>query len=148
VVGQCLRHWIGDWIARNKPRVGLVDRAVIVLIVFNSFCDATRAGVWTQYGAGPLLTTALLTGALLAVILTLTHFVATRLRFAVDDEIAAVFCGSKKSLAAGAPMAALIFGSGGTLGLIMLPIMIYHQLQLISCSVIARRYAARPDTAR
>ncbi|NGY05547.1 bile acid:sodium symporter family protein [Solimonas terrae] len=144
VVGQCLRPWIGDWITRNKPHVGLVDRAVIVMIVFNSFCDATRAGVWTQYGAGPLLITALLTGALLAFVLTLTHFIATRLRFAVDDEIAAVFCGSKKSLAAGAPMAALIFGSGGALGLIMLPIMIYHQLQLITCSVIARRYARRP----
>lgn len=147
VVGQCLRHWIGDWITRNKPRVGLVDRAVIVLIVFNSFCDATAAGVWTRFGATPLLITALLTGALLAAILMATTFVATRLRFTVDDEIAAVFCGSKKSLAAGAPMAALIFGSGGTLGLIMLPIMIYHQLQLIVCSVIARRYAARPDAA-
>ncbi|HET8882271.1 MAG TPA: bile acid:sodium symporter family protein, partial [Solimonas sp.] len=147
VIGQFLRHWIGDWIARNKPRVGLVDRAVIVLIVFNSFCDATAAGVWVRYGAGPLLVTALLTGVLLAVVLSLTHFVATRLRFAVDDEIAAVFCGSKKSLAAGAPMAALIFGSGGALGLIMLPIMIYHQLQLIVCSVIARRYAARPGAA-
>lgn len=147
IVGQCLRPWIGDWIMRNKPRVGLVDRAVIVLIVFNSFCDATRAGVWTQYGAGPLLITALLTGALLALILTLTHFTATRLRFAVDDEIAAVFCGSKKSLAAGAPMAALIFGSGGALGLIMLPIMIYHQLQLITCSIIARRYARRSDAS-
>src|SRR3546814_7093326 len=97
---------------RNKSRVGLVDRTVIVMIVFNSFCDATVAGVWTRFGAAPLLITALLTGALLAVILTMTSFVATRLKFDVEDEIAAVFCGSKKSLAAGAPMAALIFGSG------------------------------------
>src|SRR3546814_10935092 len=81
----------------------------------------------SRFGATPLLITALLTGALLAVILTMTSFVATRLKFDVEDEIAAVFCGSKKSLAAGAPMAALIFGSGGTLGLIMLPNMIYHQ---------------------
>src|SRR3546814_8311195 len=87
------------------------------MIVFNSFCDSTVAGVWTRCGAAPLLITALLTGALLAVILTMTSFVATRLKFDVEDEIAAVFCGSKKSLAAGAPMAALIFGSGGTLGL-------------------------------
>src|SRR3546814_20509010 len=124
---------------RNKSRVGLVDRTVIVMIVFNSFCDATVAGVWTRFGAAPLLITALLTGALLAVILTMTSFVATRLKFDVEDEIAAVFCGSKKSLAAGAPMAALIFGSGGTLGLRVLPIMIYHPLQLIVCSVISRR---------
>ena len=84
--------------------------------------------------------------ALLAFVLWLTHRVATRFAFRTEDEIAAVFCGSKKSLAAGAPMAALIFGSaGGALGLIMLPIMIYHQLQLIVCSVIARRYAQRPE---
>src|SRR3546814_20181072 len=89
------------------------------------------------------LVTGVQTCALPILILTMTSFVATRLKFDVEDEIAAVFCGSKKSLAAGAPMAALIFGSGGTLGLIMLPIMIYHQLQLIVCSVIARRYARR-----
>ncbi|WP_028080932.1 bile acid:sodium symporter family protein [Solimonas soli] len=148
IVGQLLRPWLGDWIARHKPVTGKVDRGVIVLIVFNSFCDATAAGVWTRYGATPLLATAALTGGLLAFVLWLTHIVAKRFAFNTEDEIAAVFCGSKKSLAAGAPMATLIFGSsGGALGLIMLPIMIYHQLQLIVCSVIARRYANRPDGA-
>ncbi len=145
VVGQLLRRWIGDWLARHKPATAMVDRGVIVLIVFNSFCDATAAGIWSRYGAAPLLLTVLLSGGLLAVVLILTRSAATRLKFSVEDEIAAVFCGSKKSLATGAPMAALIFGSGGTLGPIMLPIMIYHQLQLLVCSVIARRYAARPD---
>ena len=146
IAGQLLRPWIGDWLARHKAAAGKLDRAVIVLIVFNSFCDATAAGVWTRHGAGPLLSTALLTGALLALVLLLTRLVARRLRFAVEDEIAAVFCGSKKSLAVGAPMAILIFGAAagdGTLGLIMLPIMVYHQLQLIVCSVMARRYALR-----
>lgn len=147
IVGHLMRRWIGDWIARHKASTSKVDRAVIVLIVFNSFCDATAAGVWTRYGMTPLLATAALTGALLAFVLWLTHLVATRFRFGVEDEIAAVFCGSKKSLAAGAPMATLIFGAGGSLGLIMLPIMIYHQLQLIVCSVIARRYAQRSDAA-
>lgn len=148
VVGQILRPLIGDWVAAHKHVTGKIDRGVIVLIVFNSFCDATAAGVWTRYGVAPLLATALLTGGLLGFVLWLTHRVATRFRFTVEDEIAAVFCGSKKSLAAGAPMAALIFGasSGGALGLIMLPIMVYHQLQLIVCSVIARRYAQRPDS--
>src|SRR3546814_11600429 len=101
---------------RNKSRVGLVDRTVIVMIVFNSFCDATVAGVWTRFGAAPLLITALLTGALLAVILTMTSFVATRLKFDVEDEIAAVFCGSQQRLAAGAPMAALIRSEASRVG--------------------------------
>ncbi|MFT4045768.1 MAG: bile acid:sodium symporter family protein [Solimonas sp.] len=152
VAGQLLRPWIGDWIARHKNVTNKIDRGVIVLIVFNSFCDATAAGVWTRYGVAPLLATAAMTGGLLAFVLWLTHLVARRFAFDTEDEIAAVFCGSKKSIAAGAPMAALIFGhssaaGGGALGLIMLPIMIYHQLQLIVCSVIARRYAQRPDSA-
>lgn len=142
-VGQALRPWVGDWLARHKNVTSKIDRGVIVLIVFNSFCDATAAGVWTRHGLEPLLVTAALTGGLLALVLVLTRVVARRFAFSPEDEIAAVFCGSKKSLASGAPMAALIFGSGSALGLIMLPIMLYHQLQLIVCSVIARRYAAR-----
>lgn len=148
LVGQLLRPLIGEWIVRNKALTGKLDRTVILLIVFNSFCDATLAGVWTRHGASPLLITGALTAGLLAFVLLLTHYVAQRYRFNTEDEIAAVFCGSKKSLAAGAPMAALIFagsaGAGGALGLIMLPIMLYHQLQLIVCSVIAKRYAQRP----
>lgn len=142
-VGQALRPWLGVWLARHKAITSKIDRGVIVLIVFNSFCDATAAGVWMRQGLQPLLTTVALTGGLLALVLALTGFVARRCRFNTEDEIAAVFCGSKKSLASGAPMAALIFGSGSALGLIMLPIMLYHQLQLIVCSVIARRYAQR-----
>lgn len=142
-LGQLLRPWIGGWIARHKARLAYVDRTVIVLIVFNSFCDSTLAGAWSRHGVVPLLQTTAMTAALLAVVLGLTTWLARRLRFAKQDEIAAVFCGSKKSLAMGAPMAALIFGSGADLGLIVLPIMLYHQMQLIVCSVLARRYAAR-----
>jgi len=144
-VGQALRPLVGNWLGRHKAITSKVDRGVIVLIVFNSFCDATAAGVWTRFGAEPLLLTALLTGGLLAAVLLMTKLVATRFAFDKEDEIAAVFCGSKKSLATGAPMAALIFGSSGSLGLIVLPIMLYHQMQLIVCSVIARRYAERSE---
>ena len=80
---------------------------------------------------------------LLAIILWLTTRTARALKFSTPDEIAAVFCASKKSLAAGAPMAALIFGTNPGLGLILLPIMIYHPLQLIVCSVMAESYASR-----
>lgn len=143
-VGQLLRRWVIGLLTRYKSITGKVDRAVIVLIVFNSFCDATAAGIWTRYGAEPLVLTTLMTGALLLLVLTTTRFVARRLRFPVEDEIAAVFCGSKKSLAVGAPMATLIFGSsGGALGLVMLPLLVFHQLQLVVCSVMAKRYAER-----
>jgi len=81
--------------------------------------------------------------ALLYVVLVLTTWMARRLKFNTEDEIATVFCGSKKTLASGIPMAKLIFGNHPALGLIMLPIILYHQVQLIICSILASKYAKR-----
>jgi sodium/bile acid cotransporter 7 len=69
--------------------------------------------------------------------------VTRRVGFVKEDEIAAVFCGSKKTLASGVPMARLLFGAHPGLGLIVLPLMFYHQLQLLVCSALAERYASR-----
>ncbi|MDB5986111.1 MAG: na+-dependent transporter protein [Nevskia sp.] len=147
LAGQLLRPLVAGWVLRYQHITGKVDRAVILLIVYNSFCDSTQAGLWRNYGAVTLLQTLLLVGGLLAIVLSLTTFCARRFGFSTEDEITVVFCGSKKSLATGMPMAKLLFGGSATgassLGLIVLPIMFYHQLQLLVCSVIARRYAQR-----
>jgi sodium/bile acid cotransporter 7 len=151
IAGQLLRPLLAGWVTRNKNVTGKVDRAVILLIVYNSFCDSTKAGLWSNYGILTLLQTLLLAGGLLAIVLTATTFISQRFGFSIEDEITAVFCGSKKSLATGVPMAKLLFGGSAAgasaLGLIVLPIMFYHQLQLLVCSVIARRYAQRLDDA-
>jgi sodium/bile acid cotransporter 7 len=145
LAGQLARPWIGHWIARHPHLSGKTDRGAILLIVYNAFCDSTRAGMWTDYGWVTLAQTLVLTAALLALVLSITRCAAQRLGFAKEDEIAAAFCGSKKSLATGVPMAKLLFGAATPLGLIVLPVMVYHQLQLLVCIVLARRYAARPD---
>lgn len=142
VLGQIARRWIGGWVTRNKRWVMYSDRTVILLIVLNAFSDSTAAGVWQQFGWITLLQTMLLTAALLALALLLTTLAARRAGFSVEDEIAGVFCGSKKSLAVGVPMAHLLLGNV-PLGMIVLPIMIYHQLQLFVCTLMAQRYAAR-----
>jgi sodium/bile acid cotransporter 7 len=144
VTGQLLRPWVGGWITRHKPVTGKLDRFVILLIVYNSFCDSTLAGLWTDHGWVVLVETFVLTSGLLAIVLSATTGIARRLGFSIEDEIAAVFCGSKKSLATGIPMAKLLFGAGSSLGLIVLPLMFYHQLQLVVCTVLAQRYAGRP----
>jgi len=113
--------------------------------VYASFCDSVASGLFTHY-SGSLLALALGGAALLlAVVLVLTTLAARRARFNTEDEIAAVFCGSKKTLASGVPMARLLFGAHPGLGLIVLPLMFYHQLQLLVCSVLADRYAARAE---
>lgn len=147
-VGHLLHHRLGPWLQRHKRGTGIADRGVVVLIVYNAFCDSTSAGLWHQYSALALIGIAAMSATLLGFVLSLTTFASRRFGFNKEDEIAAVFCGSKKSLAVGAPMAKLLFAGSPSLGLIVLPLIIYHQTQLFVCSMMARRYALRPaDTA-
>ena len=146
-LGQVARPLIGNWLAKKKQVTNKIDRGVIVLIVYSSFCDATAAGLWHKYHWQMIASVMALAAVLLFVILCTTTFTARRMGFPVEDEITAVFCGSKKSLANGIPMAKILFAGHPALGLLVLPLMVYHQLQLIVCSVIASRYANR-DEAR
>ncbi|EGF92663.1 sodium Bile acid symporter family protein [Asticcacaulis biprosthecium C19] len=141
LAGQLCRPLLKDRIARHKSWITRADRTVIILIVYAAFCESTKEGIWTDYN--PLVIVGILgmVSALLAVVLVTTRFAARALVFPREDEVAAVFCGSKKSLANGAPIAAVLFAGHPAMGMIMLPIMLYHQLQLIVCSILARRYA-------
>ena len=143
VLGQLMRPVCGRFFARHKRYTSIVDKGVILLLVYAAFCNSMVSGMWQQQGTSVIFSALIGSALLLAVILWLTTRTARALKFSTPDEIAAVFCASKKSLAAGAPMAALIFGANPGLGLILLPIMIYHPLQLIVCSVMAENYANR-----
>ena len=134
---------LGGFINKHKAIISKVDRAVILLIVFNSFADSTHAGVWSKYPWETIVAVAVMSSALLFVVLGATTWLSRRAGFSLADEITAVFCGSKKSLANGVPMGKILFAGNSALGLIVLPLMIYHQLQLIVCSTLARRYADR-----
>lgn len=142
VLGQIARRWWAGWFARYKRYTSTFDRCVILLLVYASFCDSVAGGLWVKYGAGLLVKTALGAALLLLVVLRLTRWSARALGFSREDEITLVFCGSKKTLASGMPMAKLLFGAHPALGVIVLPIMIYHQIQLFVCAMLARRYAA------
>ena len=143
VLGQLVRPLFGRFFARHKRYTNICDKLVILLLVYAAFCNSMVSGMWQQQGTSVIFCAFAGSAMLLAIILYLTTRTARALRFSTADEIAAVFCASKKSLAAGAPMAALIFGANPGIGLILLPIMIYHPLQLIVCSVMAESYASR-----
>lgn len=142
-LGQLARPWLGGFVSRHKALVHWVDRGTILLLVYTSFCDSIRAGVWTEHGTRTLVATFVGCALLLAAVLTTLSLVLRWLRFPMEDRITAVFCGSKKTLAAGVPMARLIFGVHPGLSLILLPIMIYHSLQLVVCGWLAARWARR-----
>ena len=129
-VGQALRPFLGRLAARYKAQINVTDRLTILLLVYTSFCDSVKGGVWSS-GAVPLAVSAAACVVLLAIALGLTWFAGGLAGFERPDRIAALFCGSKKTLASGVPMARLIFGSAPGLGVILLPIMIYHPLQLL-----------------
>ncbi|EJL01658.1 sodium:bile acid symporter family protein, putative [Pseudomonas fluorescens Q2-87] len=141
VLGQFLRRWVAGFFGRYKRYTSVIDKLVILLLVYAAFCNSMVSGIWRQQGNGVLLSAVIGSSVLLAIILWTTTRTARALKFSSADEVAAVFCASKKSLAAGVPMAALIFGDHPGLGLILLPIMIYHPLQLIVCSILAERYS-------
>jgi sodium/bile acid cotransporter 7 len=141
-VGQAMRPLVAGWIGKHKSMVTKADRTVIVLIVYAAFCESTAAGLWWLYSPMVLVEIALIVGSLLAFVLWLTTQLSRAFRLSLPDQVATVFCGSKKSLANGAPMAKILFVGTPALGMIMLPLMLYHQLQLIVCSILARRYAS------
>jgi len=140
VAGQMLRPWWGAWLAARKARIGYVDRGVILFLVYTSFCDSFQQGVWSRQGPGSLALVLALSVAVLAAMLGAASAVARLAGLAREDRIALVFCGSKKSLAAGVPMAKLIFGAHPALGMILLPLMVYHTVQLVAGGILARRW--------
>jgi len=142
--GQIVRPLAGDWFARRKAWTNIVDRGVILLLVFVAFSDSVADGLWTRHGASLIVLTLAGTAGILGLVLFLTRYLAQRCSFTTEDEITTVFCGSKKTLASGVPMAKVLFGAHPALGVIVLPLMFYHQLQLFVCSVLAQRYARRP----
>ncbi|HVV94624.1 MAG TPA: bile acid:sodium symporter family protein [Hyphomicrobiales bacterium] len=140
IVGHLLRPWIGGWVGRHRRLVGLVDRGSILLVVYSAFGEAVVNGLWHQLGALDLVVVALVCGALLAAVLAVTTYGSRWFGFSRPDEIAIVFCGSKKSLASGIPMASVLLPPAAV-GVLVLPLMIFHQIQLMVCAVLARRYA-------
>jgi sodium/bile acid cotransporter 7 len=143
VLGHLCRPLIGAWAARRKALLSITDRGTIVLAVYSAFSAAVVAHLWDQVPPATLLALIGVCGALLAAVLLLSGAAAALLGFSRADRISIVFCGSKKSLVSGVPMARVLF-AGPHVGAAILPLMIFHQLQLIVCAWLARRYAADP----
>ncbi|MEV0178930.1 bile acid:sodium symporter family protein [Streptomyces sp. NPDC050625] len=143
LAGQVLRPWIGTFIARHRKVLGLVDRGSILLVVYTAFSEGMVQGIWHRVSPARLAGLLVVEAALLAVMLALTWYGAKALRFGRGDRIAIQFAGSKKSLASGLPMASVLFGAHASLA--VLPLMLFHQMQLMVCAVIAKRRAHDPE---
>ncbi|MGL4722981.1 MAG: bile acid:sodium symporter family protein [Scandinavium sp.] len=139
VLGHLSRPWLGEWVARNKKWIGKTDQTSILLVVYSAFSEAVVNGIWHKVGVGSLLFIVIVSLILLAIVIVVNTVVARKCGFNKADEITIVFCGSKKSLANGIPMANILFPTA-MVGVMVLPLMIFHQIQLMVCAVLARRY--------
>ncbi|UOT04075.1 transcriptional regulator CynR [Rhodococcus opacus] len=138
VLGQILRRLIGDGVARHGSALRYVGRESVVLIVYSAFSGGERDGVWHSVPSTALLRLVLLSTVLVTAMLWLTRFTADLMRFERADVRAIRFYGTKKALVTGLPMAAVLF-AGQPVGQIILPLMVFHQVQLTMCAWLANR---------
>ncbi|MBC3868845.1 bile acid:sodium symporter family protein [Undibacterium oligocarboniphilum] len=142
VAGQIARPWLQSWMEKRASSLKMLDQSSILMVVYVAFSEAVSEGLWQQLPLTMLLSLLVISVVMLGMIMFLTTFASRRLGFSKEDEITIFFCGSKKSLASGVPMAKVLFASH-TVGMVLLPLMLFHQLQLMVCAVMAQRYAKR-----
>ena len=141
VAGQLARPRIIGALKAHPRMLTSVDRGSVLLVVYTAFGEGVVAGIWHHVSVGQLLILFGADAALLGVVLAASSTGGRLLGFDRGDRIAAVFCGSKKSLASGLPMATVLFPAA-TASTLVLPLMLFHQIQLFACAALARRYAA------
>jgi sodium/bile acid cotransporter 7 len=142
IAGQIASRWLRPWALRHAQLLMISDRGSIVLVVYAAFSAAFQAGAWSGLSWQDIVRILGICTLLLAIALVVTRFASRIAGFKREDEIAVIFCGSKKSLATGVPMANILFPAA-TVGLVILPVMVFHQIQLMVCAALARRWAAQ-----
>ena len=144
VCGQLLRPLIGGWIQRNESIVSGVDQGSILLIVYSAFSEAVGEGLWRQVPLSAFAGLLVADCVLLAAALITTALVSKWLGFERADRVTIVFCGSKKSLSQGITIAKVIFASHAV-GAAILPLILFHQIQLMVCAALAPRWGRRAE---
>lgn len=144
LAGHVLRPLIGGFVDRNKAILQPVDRGSILLVVYSAFGAAVIGGIWSKVGVGDVLILVALSAVILGLVIGVNVLVARMVGLSREDAIVLLFCGSKKSLASGVPMAGALFPSA-QVGVIVLPLMIFHQLQLFVCAALAGYFQRRSE---
>lgn len=139
VVGHLLRPVIGKWVDTHKKLLQPVDRSSVLLVVYSAFSAAVVNGVWLRVGPFDLAVLLAASAAMLAVVIAINGVAARAAGLTREDAIVLLFCGSKKSLVSGVPMAGALFAPA-QVGIVILPLMIFHQLQLFVCAWLAGRW--------
>jgi sodium/bile acid cotransporter 7 len=144
ILGQILRPWVFPQMKKMPEIVKFFDQGSILMVVYGAFSSAVVAGLWHQVSLTTLLLLIIACSVLLTVVMLLALFVPRWIGFDKADQKTIFFCGSKKTLASGVPMAQILF-IGQPIGMIVLPIMIFHQIQLMVCGIVANMWAKQVE---
>lgn len=143
VLGQIARRWIAAWVEGHRNALRFYDQGTIVLVVYVAFSRAVSEGLWHALSARDFAVLLAVDLVILVTVLAATTALSRVLGFSKEDEITVVFCGSKKGLASGASIANVLFPEA-TVGVLLIPLMVFHQVQLMAAAALAQRYAKRP----
>jgi solute carrier family 10 (sodium/bile acid cotransporter), member 7 len=146
VLGQLVQPWIGSWVRAHRRLTLVTDRSTIVFVAYASVSEATTSGAWSGLTWVSLAVLLVVCGVVLGAMLSGTWAAGARIGLNRGDRIALLMVGSKKSLATGLPMASVLFAPAMAAS-VALPVIMFHQLQLATCAVLARRLAAGAPSA-
>jgi sodium/bile acid cotransporter 7 len=141
LLGIALNSRYGAITERNKKKLKTFDQVIILIIIYTSFCHSFSLGIFKGISWLALILLAVYMLVLFVLVICLIRFIARLLGFDAADSITAMFCGSKKSLVHGTVMSRIIFAGSTSTGIILLPLMLYHALQLVAASIMAKRMA-------
>jgi len=144
ILGQILRPWVFPQMKKMPEIVKFFDQGSILMVVYGAFSSAVVAGLWHQVSLSTLLLLIIACSVLLTLVMLLALFVPRWIGFDKADQKTIFFCGSKKTLASGVPMAQILF-IGQPIGMIVLPIMIFHQIQLMVCGIVANMWSKQVE---
>src|SRR5690606_34375942 len=142
VIGLLLQRFLGTWAQRHNSKLTLFDKSIILLIIYKSFAESFSENIFNAVSVWDLLVIGIAALVLFLMAYSITGLVSKKLRFNREDQITAQFCGTKKSLVHGTVFSKILFGNMASIGIILLPLMIYHALQILILSVVATKMAA------
>ncbi|MDJ1503785.1 bile acid:sodium symporter family protein [Xanthocytophaga agilis] len=141
VLGVLLHSRWGEFAEKNKQKLRMMDQTIILMIVYTSFCESFSEGIFHSYTLIDIFLLGVGMLALFFLVFSVVHLISKLLKFSPEDRITALFCGSKKSLVHGTVMSKVLFPDVAMAGIMLLPLMLYHALQLLVASIIAQSIA-------
>ncbi|CAM4363124.1 bile acid:sodium symporter family protein [Zobellia roscoffensis] len=143
IVGFLLQRFLGELAQKYGKQLTLFDKSIILLIIYKSFAESFEGSVFSSVSILDLVFLLLGVVILFWVVFFLTGFLARKMRFSLEDQITAQFCGTKKSLVHGTVFSKILFNNMISIGIILLPLMLFHATQLLIISVVASKMSKK-----